>query len=150
MKYFLIIILILAGDQISKWAITSNLSLSESIPLIENVLHITYIRNTGAAFSMFEGQATVLGIFTAVLVTAGLVFIYVKRKSEDRLMMVAVSMIIGGGIGNLIDRAAYGYVVDFIDFRVFPVFNVADICVTLGCALLIVYVLTSGGKKDAG
>lgn len=149
MKYYLIILLVIGCDQLTKWLIVSDMQLSETIPLIENVLHITYIRNTGAAFSFFAGHTTALGVFTAILVAAGLVFIYVKRKTGQKLMMVAVSLIIGGGAGNLIDRAAYGYVVDFIDFRVFPVFNVADICVTVGCALLCISILKSESGKNA-
>ena len=82
--------------------------------------------------------------FSLTILFAGLVFVFLNRHSEERMMMYSLCMIIGGGLGNLADRIAKGYVVDFIDFRVFPVFNFADICVTIGCVLLCFSIL----RKD--
>lgn len=150
MRYFIVIICILAADQGIKWIVTQNMSQGESNAVIEGILHMTYIRNHGAAFSFFQGHSQILGIVTAVFIAGGLVFIYVKRKTGERLMMYSAAMIVGGGAGNLVDRATMGYVVDYIDFRIFPVFNLADICVTVGCMLLCVSILKSGGNKTDG
>lgn len=146
MKYFILIVLILAADRGTKLLITQNMSPGDSIAVIDGVFHISYIRNHGAAFSILQGQTLLLGIFTALLITAGIVFVFLNRKSEDRMMMCSVCMIIGGGLGNLIDRISVGYVVDFLDFRVFPVFNFADICVTLGCVLMCLCVIRKDSK----
>lgn len=146
-RCFVLIFCILAADQGIKWYVTNNMALGESNAVIDGIFHITYIRNNGAAFSIFKGQTALLGIVTGVLIIVGLVFLYIRRYSENKLMMYSVSMIIGGGIGNLIDRIRLGYVVDYLDFRVFPVFNLADICVTTGCILLCLSILINGGKE---
>ena len=141
MRYFLLIFAVLGIDQGIKWMIATNMSAGETSALIEGMFHITYVRNRGAAFSFFQGHADILAIVTALLLCAGLVFVIINKNSKNKLMMYSVSLITGGGIGNLIDRIRLGYVIDFIDFRVFPVFNFADICVTCGCVLLCLSIL---------
>lgn len=135
-------------DQLVKRIIVANLSLAQTIPVIQDIFHITYIRNTGAAFSLMDGMQWFLVLFPVLLVVAAVAFLLIKGKSEHPLLLASVSMIAGGGIGNLIDRIAYGYVVDFFDFRIFPIFNVADIFVCIGCGLMILYVLFFDGKND--
>lgn len=147
MRYFVLILSILALDQGIKRLIVSNMDLGESNAVIDGIFHITYIRNHGAAFSIFRGQTVLLEIVTGILIVAGIAFMLIKRNSEDRLTMYSVAMIIGGGLGNLIDRVFMGYVVDYLDFRVFPVFNLADICVTCGCILLCFSIIV-GGKEE--
>lgn len=127
-------------DQLVKYLVAGGMALGESIPVIEGVFHITRFHNTGAAFSSFEGQRVLLIALPVVLIAAGLVYAW-KNRSKSRLMLLSIAMIIGGGIGNLIDRVALGYVVDMFDFRVFPIFNVADSFVTVGCILLCIYIL---------
>ena len=119
--YYLITALVVLLDQITKWLAVQYLKPQFSVPLINDVLHLTYVENEGAAFGMLKNSRWVFMIVSAVA--------------------VAVAMILGGGIGNMIDRVRIGYVVDFIDFRLinFAVFNVADSFVTVGAALLIVY-----------
>ena len=148
MYYFLIIIAAIAVDQIVKYMIVNSMALYESIPVIQNVFHITYIHNTGAAFSMMAGFRGFLIILPFVMILAAVIFMFIKRKTGHPLLMTSVALIAGGGIGNLIDRIAYGYVVDFLDFRVFPIFNGADIFVCTGCGLLILYVLFFDGKQN--
>ena len=148
MYYFLIIIVAVAVDQLIKRLVVDTMALYESIPVLQDVFHITYIRNTGAAFSIMEGQISVLILLPVVMITAAVVFIIIKRRTAHPLLMTSVAMIAGGGIGNLIDRVALGYVVDYLDFRVFPIFNAADIFVCAGCGLLILYVLFIDGKQD--
>ena len=146
--YYVLIILLVAIDQGIKFLISSNMVLGESIPLIENILHITYITNSGAAFSILQGQRLLLILVPAAMTLAIFVYIYMKRKSAGWMFLFSLSMICAGGIGNLIDRVRQGAVVDFIDFRVFPIFNFADICVCCGCGLLLVYVIFFEAKYE--
>jgi signal peptidase II len=141
MQYFLLVLVILAADQGIKWLIADRMVVGQSNAVAEGFLHITYIRNRGAAFSILEGRSYMLAAVTGVLICAGIIFLFVNRNSKNKMMMYSAAMIIGGGIGNLTDRIRLGYVIDFIDFRVFPVFNFADICVTIGCVLLCVSIL---------
>lgn len=147
MYYFLIIIAVIILDQIIKKAVVAAMSLYESIPVIQDIFHITYIHNTGAAFSIMEGRISVLILLPLVMIIGAVIFMLIMRKKGHPVLMTSVALIAGGGIGNLIDRIALGYVVDYLDFRVFPVFNLADIAVCVGCGLLIVYVLFIDGKQ---
>lgn len=143
-----LICLIMGSDQLVKYLIRSNFKEGETLPVIQDVFHITYVRNWGAAFSMFQNQPLVTILIPVVFMVLCAVFlVYGKKKGFDRMEMTAVAMIFAGGTSNLIDRTVIGYVTDMFDFRVFPVFNVADIAVTLGCALLFVYVLFFEGKR---
>ncbi|NLD19805.1 MAG: signal peptidase II [Clostridiales bacterium] len=135
------------GDRIVKHLISSGMMPHETIPVIENVFHITYVQNSGAAFSMWENQWVLLIVLPFVALAAGLVILFLKRKNWNRLTLTAIAFICGGGLGNLIDRIQMGYVVDMFDFRVFPVFNIADIFVCLGCGLLLLDALLSERKK---
>ena len=139
--YYLIIAALTALDQAVKYTIRANMSLGESIPVIEDILHITYVSNSGGAFSLLRGQTVLLTIFPAVLIAGIIVYIYLKRKSGPIAVLLGLSLICSGGIGNLADRVRFSAVTDFIDFRVFPVFNVADICVCCGCGLIVIYML---------
>jgi len=139
--YYLIVILFVAIDQGIKYLISSNMKPGESFPLIENIVHITYITNTGGAFSILRGQTILLIVIPAALVIAFIAYIHIKRKSARFPFLFALSLICAGGIGNLIDRIRVGEVVDFIDFRFFPVFNFADMCVCCGCGLMLLYMV---------
>ena len=128
-------------------AVVAAMALYESIPVIQDVFHITYIQNKGAAFSIMEGQINFLILLPMVMIIAAVIFMLVMRKKGHPVLMTSVALIAGGGIGNLIDRIALGYVVDYLDFRVFPIFNLADIAVCVGCGLLVLYVLLIDGKQ---
>ena len=146
--YYVFILAIIAIDQTIKFFIRSNLSLGQSIPVIGSILHITYIENSGGAFSILEGQSAVLIIIPAALVAAIIIYIQKNKSGGHVMMLSALSFICGGGAGNLVDRALRsGRVVDFIDFRVFPVFNFADICVCCGCGLLLLYIFITGRNE---
>lgn len=147
MYYFLIIIAVVILDQIIKKAVVAAMALYESIPVIQEVFHITYIHNKGAAFSIMEGQINVLILLPLAMIIAAVIFMLIMRKKGHPLLMISVALIAGGGIGNLVDRIALGYVVDYLDFRVFPIFNLADIAVCVGCGLLVLYVLFIDGKQ---
>jgi signal peptidase II len=140
MMELLIIPAVVALDQIVKWYIRANFQVGETLPVISDIVHITYVQNQGAAFSMFRNMPIVTVLLPIVMVIACIIAaIYFLRRSE-RVSGFLTALIAAGGIGNLIDRLVLGYVTDMIDFRVFPVFNVADIAVTVGCVLLIVWV----------
>lgn len=139
--YFIIITLIVLVDQLTKYQIRVNLELNASIPVIDDIFHITYIQNRGAAFSLFMDKTEFLIAIQLLIVAAILVYLLKRRKKDHRLLLLSMSLIAAGGIGNLIDRAVNGYVVDFLDFRIWPIFNAADISVCAGCGLLIIFVL---------
>lgn len=114
----------------------SYLQLNQSLPIIKNFLHLTHITNTGSAFGLLKGfnLALIAVSFIVILV----IFHYVKRiKQSERLLQFAVGLLLGGTIGNVIDRIFYGHVIDFIDFRVWPVFNFADSAITVSVILLV-------------
>ncbi len=133
----LCIFLVLLIDQVSKAIISSKLSLGQSIPIIKNVLHIASVRNTGAAFGLFKSSTY---FFIAVSIAAIIIIgaMLIKSIRNKWLLNIGLILIMSGALGNLIDRVRLGYVIDFIDFRVWPVFNIADSAITIGTILLIV------------
>ncbi len=145
---FVIIPIVVALDQVTKCYIRANFRVGETLPLIPDILHLTYVRNQGAAFSMFQNMPFVTILIPVVMVIACLMLTIHFRHSSSRMPAFLTSMIAAGGIGNLIDRVMLGYVTDMIDFRVFPVFNIADIAVTVCCVLLIIWILTDEWGKD--
>ncbi len=139
MLFVLIIFGVIGLDQLSKLFIQKSFELGQSFPIIENVFHLTYIHNYGAAFSFFQNQTVFLIVIQLLLITFIVGFMVVTRKRSHKILLVSMSLIVAGGVGNLIDRIAYGYVVDYFDFRVFPIFNIADISVCTGCGLLLLF-----------
>ena len=131
---------IVAADQLSKLWVVANIPLHTQIQAIPGLFHLTYTRNTGAAFSSFEGMLWLFALIFA-LFTAAIIWEFSKKRMPftafERWCIVAV---FGGGLGNMIDRFRLGYVVDMIevDFMNFPVFNVADCFITCGCIMLLV------------
>lgn len=145
MQYIgLLIAAVLVGiDRLTKWLVTSNMELKDSIHIIEiggrEVLNLTYYTNDGAAFSKFEGQTAMLIAVTSAVLAVMIAMLLFKRVKRTPFI-IAFSLVIGGGAGNLIDRIFNnGLVVDFIDFRIinFAVFNFADICAVCGAALIL-------------
>ena len=128
-------------DRLSKIFFSDLLVYGESLPIIRNVLHMTMVHNTGIAFGFFKDQGITFIVIPIVAVVLLVFNIYYYRQNNEalsRTYIVAFSLILGGAIGNLIDRIVYGHVIDFIDFRVWPVFNIADSAITIG-AILIAY-----------
>lgn len=141
MKYFFISALIVVIDQLSKVAVRANMYVGESISVIGDFFRLTHIENYGAAFSLLSGYRLFLILVPVVAIIVAVWYLH-SHKDEHWMMASSVVVIIAGGIGNLIDRIAFGKVTDMFDFSIFPpVFNVADIAVTLGCVMLIIYVL---------
>jgi signal peptidase II len=131
-------------DQISKVWVDSNLSLHQSIPVMPS-FSITYAHNYGAAFSFLSEAGGWQRWFFAVLaiaVSVGIILYLKKLKPEEKLLAVSLSLILGGAIGNIIDRVIYGYVIDFLDvyYQVYhwPIFNIADSAITVGVVLMLI------------
>lgn len=134
-------LLIAVLDQVIKYFVSVGIKPVGSVPVIDNILNFTYVENRGVAFGMFSGMRWVFIALTALLICAIIIYMF-KRKPQSKLFYVCVALIIGGGIGNLIDRIFYGYVIDYISLSFFsPVCNFADYCITVGTVLLVIYVL---------
>ena len=136
----MIVFFITVADQITKFLAVSALKPRYTYPIIQDVLHLTYLENTGAAFGILKNARWIFMILTTVVVIALAMFIVLRREKLSGLLTVGLCFVIGGGIGNMIDRVFLGYVRDMIYFRLinFPVFNVADSAITIAAALLIV------------
>ena len=136
-------------DQVVKYLVRANIELGGSVPFIPWLLDLTYVQNTGAAFSILRSHTWLLTLTSAVvvLVMCGLI---VKGFFKNRLGMWSADLVLAGGMGNLIDRAVFGYVTDMFKtiFMDFAVFNVADCCITIGVPLLFLYVLLYVGKDE--
>lgn len=139
MPYALLALAILVLDRLLKIWIVRSLPLWTTRPLLGNWLHLTHVRNTGAAFGLFGGQALPLAIISIALF-AGLFLWRDQLRQLGTWGNLALALIAGGAIGNLYDRLAYGYVIDFLDLKAWPVFNLADSAVVVGAALLIVVI----------
>lgn len=135
----LITIAVIGLDRITKNFFTNLLAYGESLPVIPKVLHMTLVYNTGIAFGLFKDQGFVFIIIPVIAIALLIFNIYYYRQNNQALShtyIVAFSLILGGAIGNLIDRISYGHVIDFIDFRIWPVFNLADSAITIGAVLI--------------
>ncbi len=136
--YFVIAAAVVGLDQLTKYLALKNIAEIDTVPLIKNVLHLTYVENLGAAFGILANNRWVFMIISSIVIVVMTAYIVINRRGGV-LGNVAVAFVLGGGIGNMIDRIWRGFVVDFIDFRLinFYVFNVADSFVCVGCGLLI-------------
>lgn len=138
MLTIIVISLVIIIDQCTKYMVRINFEQGETLPIISDILHLTYVRNLGAAFSIFENIKVVTIIIPLFILLIAITALFFFYKRISRFSRVSISLIIAGGMSNLIDRIILGYVTDMIDFRIFPVFNIADISVCVGCMLLIV------------
>ena len=145
------ILLLIGLDQIVKFLITSHMALYDTIPVIKQVFHITYIQNKGAAWGSLQGKRYFLLAIT-ILVLAFLVYFYVRMLKLNRYkdLRILFIFVFSGAVGNMIDRIRLGYVIDMFDFRLinFPVFNVADIYVTVAAFLLVILILVYYKEED--
>ena len=139
-------ILVILVDFFSKYIVSKLMTVNETINLIDNFFRITYVKNTGAAFSIFSNN-TILVIIISVVIIGFLLFYIYKNKGNNKLENVSYAFILGGAIGNLIDRLVYGYVIDFLDFEILsydaPIFNLADTFIVIGVILFLINTLRS-------
>ncbi|MGN0012253.1 MAG: signal peptidase II [Candidatus Bruticola sp.] len=142
---FIIAILVIAADFYTKYLVYTCMALHETIELPVKFIQLTYVQNFGGAFGIFQHQKLFFIAAAFVSVTCVLYF-FEDIKELGKLSFLSASLIFGGAIGNLIDRIRFGYVVDFLDLRWWPVFNVADVALTIGVALLFIEVIRFGQK----
>lgn len=140
MQYIFLSIFIAGLDLITKYQVQKRMNPFESVPIIKNVFHITYVQNTGAAFSILSGRIF-LFILASIIIICAIIFILIKYPIKQKTLGIALAMVLGGAAGNFIDRIRYGYVVDFFDFRIWPVFNVADCAIVIGTVILGYFLL---------
>lgn len=159
MIYFIIVLLIFLIDQGSKWLIVHRMSLYESFPVIGDFFQITSHRNSGAAFGILEGRRWFFIVITIVVVSVLISYLRSTVRDKKRLLSFALSLLMGGALGNFLDRALTGEVVDFLQFRfqfawfgkdidyIFPIFNVADSAIVIGVILIFLDSLLAWSKE---
>ena len=150
--------IVLFLDQLTKWYIRSTISLYESITVIDSFFHITYVRNSGGAFGLLGGSSAALRLpfFLTVSVVAVVVLLYFVRRVEpgQGILLLALGAILGGALGNFVDRMISGEVTDFLDFHwhgyYWPAFNVADSCISTGMVILLLHSLFTREESGDG
>jgi len=135
-KYLVIGIVVI--DQLTKYIISQGIPPGTSIPIIKNIFHLTYVLNRGAAFGMFKNQ---IHFFITTAIVSIVFIIIILRRSGNQRQEIALYLILSGAVSNLIDRIRLGAVIDFLDFRIWPVFNIADSAITIGAILLAFSIL---------
>ncbi|UOE92909.1 MULTISPECIES: signal peptidase II [Bacillaceae] len=141
MIYYVIAVVIILLDQLTKWIVVTSMEIGQRIPLIENVLYFTSHRNKGAAFGILEGKMWFFYIVTVIVV--GFLIYYIEKEGKKSMLFgISLALMLGGAIGNFIDRVFRGEVVDFIDTFIFtynfPIFNVADSALVVGVGLMMI------------
>lgn len=155
MLQIIIIVLAVVADQVAKNLLVPMLQglPNQTLTLIPNVFSLTYVKNNGASFGMFSGAQAFFIIITVLILIGGTIFMIKTRRKQSLFLKICLSLIVGGAIGNFIDRVAFGYVRDIFDFThvYFPwVFNIADSCLVIGAILLAIYVIFIYKGKDKG
>lgn len=150
MKIIILISLLSLGiDIISKQLVLNFMLEHQSITIIKNFFYITFAKNTGVAFSFLEGKVPLIIIMTSIIII--LILKYIKSTNPNKYESISYGLILGGAIGNLIDRIIYGYVIDFLDFNIFgypyPIFNLADTAIVIGVIALIILSLIEEKRK---
>ena len=146
--WVILVALIVGADQWVKYLVVTNISGSDIVTAIPGVIDFVYVKNTGAAFSILENNIELLSAISALFCIGVLVYL-LTQKPKNKLLILSLAFLFGGAVGNVIDRIFRGYVVDFIEttFINFPVFNIADMCLTLGVIMLIIIVLREDDEK---
>ena len=143
MYFFIPFLALLLADQAVKHIIRTTMVEGQSIPVIANMFHITYIENPGAAFGILANQRLLFLVMT-VLIVGVMLYLYASLSNKKSLTAISLGFVVSGAIGNFIDRFMQGTVTDFLDFRIWPVFNIADICICVGLALICYFVIIKG------
>jgi signal peptidase II len=136
-------------DRATKIFFSKILSVGDTIPVVKGVFHFTLVHNTGMAFGLFKDHGVVFIIIPAIAIALLVYNIYYYRENErlSRSYIFAFSLILGGAIGNLIDRVCIGHVIDFLDFRIWPVFNIADSMITIGAVIILIQCIPLSFKE---
>lgn len=149
-RYYVFAFIVILLDQLSKWLIVKKMDISESIVIIEDFFRITSHRNSGAAWGILQDQMIFFYIITFIVVI-GIIYYMQKHAKNNGLLASALSLLLGGAIGNFIDRLFRKEVVDFLDFKIinynYPIFNIADSALFIGVAVLIIFVIIDERKN---
>lgn len=148
--FYIITLVVIAIDQLTKWIVVKNMDLYEQITVIKNFFWITSHRNSGAAWGILQGQMILFYLIT-VIVIAAIVYYLEKHAAHSKLLMIGLNFILGGAIGNFIDRLFRKEVVDFLDFDIFtynyPIFNIADAALVIGVGFVIIATFLEDKKE---
>lgn len=149
-RYYLIAIIVVLIDQWTKWLVVKKMNVSEQITIIENFFYITSHRNKGAAWGILQNQMIFFYIITVIAVI-GIIYLIQKQAKDNHVLAISLSLILGGAIGNFIDRLFRKEVVDFLDFIIFtydyPIFNIADSALVVGVMIIILQTIVDERKK---
>jgi signal peptidase II len=148
LKVFVWGVALAIADQLLKKLFSGTMQLGESIPVLPGIFHLTYIQNPGAAFGLFENQ-TLFFIAIAAFLLAFLAFAYKELAAQGIWVRYGMSLLAGGAVGNLLDRVRLGAVIDYLDFRIWPIFNLADIGICLGATLIVWGLLREEGRETS-
>jgi len=159
-KYWILLIvflLVIAFDQSTKWIIQQTLPLYQKVEIIPGFFNLVHVRNTGGAFGIFGGEkgpvGSVLFVVASVVAVGVLVVLFLRVKEHETMLAFSLALLLGGAIGNLIDRLSYGEVVDFLDFHIlsihWPAFNIADSAISIGIGLMALELLIKDPKKPS-
>lgn len=150
MVYIVLSLILIGADQISKYLVDTNMFEGESLPLIQDFLHITYVKNRGIAFGLFQGKLDIISIATIIAIVAIAYYLYKERNKLSLVEKMGFIYILAGAIGNMIDRYFRGFVVDMIDFRGIwsYVFNLADVWINMGVIFVLLDQLILKKRKE--
>ena len=150
MIYIVLILILVGADQLSKYLIDSNMLEGETIPIINEFFHITYVKNRGIAFGMFQGKLDIISIATVIAIVAIAYYLYKEKNKLSLVEKMGFIYILAGAIGNMIDRAFRGFVVDMVDFRGIwsYVFNLADVWINMGVIFVLLDQLILRKKRE--
>lgn len=140
MIYIILISILIILDQVSKQIVVNRFSLGETFPIVEEFFHLTYVRNKGVAFGLFQNKVQIISVFTILAVIGIAIYSLKYLKKSDKIEKIAYAFIFSGAIGNMLDRLFRGYVVDMVDFRGIwiYIFNLADVWINVGLFLIII------------
>ncbi|MBQ0005689.1 MAG: signal peptidase II [Clostridiales bacterium] len=139
---------VIAIDQLTKILIRANFALGETLPVIGDFCRLTYVRNTGTAFSMFQNNHMVTIGLTTVLLVVCLLFMIIEWKRGSRAVSLSVTLVLAGGVSNLLDRLIMGYVTDMISIGRFAIFNFADMAVVTGCVFAAILIILASREEE--
>lgn len=142
-------IFFLAADQTIKNSLIHTIRPHESIPIIQGVFHITLVLNPGCAFGLLRDHTTILFILIAFVAIGTLIYFLTRLTGNQQLSQLALILMLVGAVSNLIDRLRFGYVIDFLDFRIWPVFNLGDTAITVGASILILRLMLQRKPKPS-
>lgn len=146
MFFYIFALVILLIDQFLKYLVHQSIALGQSIPLIDGMLKLTYVQNTGAAFSLFVGFSPYL-VVVGIIVVLAVIYFHYKIPARNYYLQTSLAFILGGSLGNLVDRVVRSYVIDYVDVTIWPVFNFADVMINVGVICLVIQIFVR--RKEA-